>query len=136
MGGKYKSFLMLTYRVFSLIPAIAIGVHILLRLWFDREVNCLRIFSKTFAIIYTIIFEAAWLYFLYASGPRKQHQNDWQRTKSFQSAMTFYIYYYAVLVYGPAWFLSLIFMVTPRLKKTKVTAAMRNLTAADLEKDR
>ena len=50
--------------------------------------------------------------------------------------MTFYIYYYAVLVYGPAWFLSLIFMVTPRLKKTKVTAAMRNLTAADLEKDR
>ena len=50
--------------------------------------------------------------------------------------MTFYIYYYAVIVYGPAWFLSLIFMVTPSLKKKKETAHTRNLTAADLEKDR
>ena len=73
LGGKYKSFLMLTYRVVSLMPAIAIGVYILLRLWLQMEVYYLRIFSKTFAIIYTVIFEAAWLYFLYASGYRKQH---------------------------------------------------------------
>ena len=37
LGGKYTSFLWLTYRVFSLIPAIGIGVHILLVCWLKKE---------------------------------------------------------------------------------------------------
>ena len=73
LGGKYTSFFWLTYRVFSLVPAIAIGAHILLVCWLRKEYRFLRIFSKVFSIIYVVLFELAWFVFLYGRSPRMTH---------------------------------------------------------------
>ena len=69
LGGKYKGWLMLTYRVFSIIPAIGIGIHILQVALFKKEDARLRVFSKIFAIIYIILFELAWIFFLFVRCP-------------------------------------------------------------------
>ena len=107
LGEKYKKPAMIIYKVFSLLPALAIGGHLITTYLFKRDVQFLRTFSKVSSIIYVVIFELLWIFWLFACCPQIIQQNTWQHLSSFQSAMHFYIYYYGVSMYAPAWLLSL-----------------------------
>ena len=69
LGGKYTGFSMTIYRVFSLLPALVIGMHVSFRLIYKKDDKFWRTFSKVSAIIYAVVFEVLWFLYIYVGLP-------------------------------------------------------------------
>ena len=112
MGERYTSFGWVMLEVISIIPGFILGCHVTWRLW--KRNAATNWFFRVIAILYLVLAALVLGYFLYGISAKSHHQNERQHSSSYRKASDWWIYYFGVMLYWPAWLLSLTYFCLGR----------------------